>query len=393
MNRRSLLGLAPAVGLGMILEHGASGENESKVPGVIIDHSPASSRAYIGSPGLAVLANGEYVASHDFFGPGTTNNRTAVFASADRGKSWKKRAELEGQWRSSLFTHRGALYLMGTSQEYGFAVIRRSTDGGQTWTTPNDARTGLLLGDGKYHCAPVPVVVHAGRIWRAMEDAMGPGGWGSHFRAFMMSAPEDADLLVAANWTSTNHIGRDPAWLDGKFGGWLEGNAVVTLEGGIVDLLRVDFQPVGGKAAWVEISPDGKTARFDPATGFFDMPGGGKKFTIRHDPKSGYYWSLTNYVPSKHRGGTDGKTRNTVALVRSRDLRKWEVRATVLYHPDPLYHGFQYLDWQFEGEDLIALCRTAYDDGLGGAHNQHDANFLTFHRVPRFRTLVGPDPA
>ncbi len=48
-------------------------------------------------------------------------------------------------------------------------------------------------------------------------------------------------------------------------------------------------------------------------------------------------------------------------------------------------HGFQYLDWQFEGNDIIALSRTAYDDAEGEAHNQHDANFITFHRIENFR--------
>jgi hypothetical protein len=31
------------------------------------------------------------------------------------------------------------------------------------------------------------------------------------------------------------------------------------------------------------------------------------------------------------------------------------------------------------------LSRTAFDDGLGGAHNAHDANFLTFHRIENIR--------
>src|SRR5205807_2035975 len=116
------------------------------------------------------------VASHDFFGPGSTHDRTLVFASRNQGKSWEKRAEIAGQWWSSLFVHRGALYLMGTKKEHGPAIIRRSTDGGRTWTEPRDGNSGLLLADGQYHCAPVPVVVHRGRIWRAMEDARGPGG-------------------------------------------------------------------------------------------------------------------------------------------------------------------------------------------------------------------------
>ena len=48
-------------------------------------------------------------------------------------------------------------------------------------------------------------------------------------------------------------------------------------------------------------------------------------------------------------------------------------------------HGFQYVDWQFNNTDLIAVCRTAFDDDSGGAHSAHDANYLTFHRIKDFR--------
>ncbi len=360
------------------------------VPGVVVNHLAAGTRQFIGSPSIAILPSGDYVATHDIFGPGSTRDRTVVFTSHDRGATWQRLAEITGQWWSTLFVHRGALYLMGTSREYGAAVIRRSEDGGRTWTTPGDADSGLLLGDGKYHCAPGPVLVQGGRIWRAMEDAMGPGGWGSHFRAFMLSAPEDADLLKAASWTASNRLARDPQWLGGKSGGWLEGNAVAAPDGGIVDLLRVDDRPEGNTAAVIRISADGLTATFDPADGFRTLPGGCKKFTVRFDPASRLYWSLTNFVPARHRGGNPERTRNTLALVASPDLRQWSVRAVVLHHPDGEKHGFQYADWQFDGDDLIAVSRTAFDDAEGGAENQHNANFLTFHRIRGFRTLT-PD--
>ena len=221
------------------------------VPGVVIDHVPASTGQYIGSPSLAILPDGKYVATHDLFGKGSTRDRTVVFQSTDKGQSWSKIAEISGQWWSSLFFHQGALYLMGTSCEYGFCVIRKSTAGGITWTTPTDKTKGLLFDDGKYHTAPVPVIVHKGRIWRAMEDAQGPGDWGSHFRAFMMSAPADSDLLRAGNWVSSNRLERDPSWLNGTFGGWLEGNAVVTPQGKVVNILRADSPSYDEKAAWI----------------------------------------------------------------------------------------------------------------------------------------------
>jgi hypothetical protein len=367
------------------------GADPSSPPGVVVDHRPASSREYCGSPSLARLADGSYVASHDLFGPGSTLDRTVVFTSVDRGRSWSRLVELTGQWWSSLFLHREALYLMGTSRENGEAVVRRSTDGGKTWTTPLDAHSGLLIAGGRYHCAPVPVVVHRGRIWRAMEDAMGPGGWGTQFHAFMMSAPESADLLESTNWTVSTRLGRDPEWLDGKFGGWLEGNAVVDADGGVLDILRVDYRNGPEKAALVHISADGKTASFDAATGFVDFPGGCKKFTIRKDPAGLGYWSLADFVPEKFRGPNPERTRNTLALVFSPDLRRWTVRSILLHHPDPSRHGFQYADWQFEGKDLVALVRTAFEDDAGGAHNQHDANFITFHRVTGFRELSWRD--
>lgn len=367
---------------------GADRDNTVRLPpGVVIDHVAASTRQYIGSPSLAMLENKTLVASHDFFGPGSSHSLTAIFVSGDNGASWQKRAEINGQWWSTLFTHQGGLYIMGTSKEHGFAVIRRSTDGGKTWSVPANAQSGLLLGDAKYHCAPVPVVVHKGRIWRAMEDAMGPDGWGSHFRAFMMSAPADSDLLSATNWTVSTRLGRNPDWLNGEFGGWLEGNAVVTQEGGIVDFLRVDSRNPHERAAMIQISSDGQSATFDPDSAFIDFPGGCKKFTIRFDPVSRCYWTLSNYVPPDEYNDHPERTRNTLALMRSENLRDWDVRVVLLHHPDNKKHAFQYVDWLIDGEDIIAVARTAYDDGYGGAANQHDANYLTFHRFGNFRRL------
>ena len=354
------------------------------VPGAVVAHSPAKTKQYIGSPSIAVLPNGHYVVSHDFFGPGSTRDVTQVFASADQGKTWAKRATISGQWWSTLFVHNNTLYLMGVTKEYGFAVIRKSTDAGKTWTDPKDADSGLLHDKGMYHCAPVPVVVHNGRLWRAMEEYLGPK-WGS-FSSFMMSAPVDADLLKASSWTSSNRLPRNTDWLGKKFGGWLEGNAVVAPDGSIVNVLRVDFQAHPEKAAIVRISADGKTSTFDPEKDFIDFPGGCKKFTIRYDAKSRKYWTLANFVPVEFQTENVGRARNTLALCCSSDLKTWDVRKTILQHADTKTHGFQYVDWLFAGDDLIAAVRTAFDEPDGTqAHNSHDSNYLTFHRIAGFR--------
>ena len=75
-------------------------------------------------------------------------------------------------------------------------------------------------------------------------------------------------------------------------------------------------------------------------------------------------------------------------LSASRDLLRWRIVSELLHHPDPARHAFQYVDWVFDGDDIVYLSRTAYDDGHGGAHRAHDANFTTFHRIPQFRSIL-----
>lgn len=364
-------------------------------PGVVIDFLPAAQGQYVGSPALARLADGTFIAAHDFFGPRSTEKTralTAVFRSTDRGRHWEKVATVEGAFWSSLFTHQGALYLLGSDAQYGHAVIRRSLDGGRTWSEPREAASGLLFTDRGYHGAPVPVTRYRGRLWRAMEDNGAGGGWGRHFRAFMLSVPlQSTNLLDATQWTASNRLPGDPRWLGGRFRGWLEGNAVVSPSGNLLNVLRVDTPDWPEQAALIEYSRDGRTGRFDPDQGFIPFPGGAKKFTIRFDAVSGLYWSLVNYVPPSHRQGRPGAVRNTLALAASPDLFHWEVRCVLLHHPDAKHHGFQYVDWLFNGEDLVAVCRTAWDEPGGVAHNYHDANYLTFHRVSQFRRLEPQD--
>lgn len=362
-----------------------------KVPGVVVDYIPASTKTYIGSPSICILPNGDYVASHDHFGLGTLEHEqalTAIFKSTDKGKSWKKISKIEGQFWSNLFVHQNVLYIMGTWKHHGNFIIRRSLDSGISWSKPTDSTNGLLL-EGEYHTAPMPVIIHNGRLWRAIENARShTTAWGKRYSAMMISAPVNADVLNAKSWTATNNLPYDSTYLDGKFGGWLEGNAVVTREGNLVDILRVATSEKGREmAAVVNISDNGLKASFDPYTGFMDFVGGAKKFSIRYDEKSKRYWTLVNLVKDEFSHLSAASIRNTLVLKSSSDLKEWAVHKVLLNYPDVKKHGFQYVDWQFDGRDIIFLSRTAYDDEFGGAHNFHDANYLTFHRIKNFKKL------
>lgn len=382
------------IGLANILN--AQTPDFSKVPGIVVTHQAAASGKYIGSPSLAILPNGDFVVSHDFFGPKSTEHTSAVsriFLSVNKGKTWKQISEIDGQFWSKLFVHQNKLFLMGTNRHHGNTIIRKSEDGGKTWTSPTDAQNGLLKA-GEYHCAPMQLITYKGKLWRAMEDASGPPkNWGKRYSPFMMSIPVEADPMLADNWTSSNIVRFDSTYLNGNFGGMLEGNAVVAPDGNIWDILRVaDKSTLDEKAAYVRISDDGKSASLDAKTGFKSLPGGSKKFMIRFDEKSKLYWLITNYIPEELKKanpkGNSASMRNNLGLYTSKDLTNWDFKKQLLTHPDLANHGFQYIDWSFNGKDILFVSRTAYDDGLGGAHNNHDANFVTFHKIKKFRKLA-----
>lgn len=344
------------------------------VPGVTVSHSPAGTGVYLGSPSIVIAPSGDYIASHDMFGPGSTRDEAQVFRSQDRGASWTRIADIHGIWWAVLFYHREALYLMGVDRENGHVVIRRSMDEGASWTAARDSRTGLLLADHAYCCGPGPAAVYNGRIWKAMEDYGPKNPAAKGYRAFVMSAPEDSDLLAASNWTVSNRLSYQTQWPGNN---WLEGNMAVTPDNRLVDILRVDSQ-AGETAAMMHVSADGRAVQYDPVTDYLRFPGGGARFTIRYDPPTRRYWSLVDKQQNPR------AYRNILALTSSPDLRNWTVDAIVLQDDDSVNVGFQYVDWQFDGDDIIALSRTAFD----GAHSAHDANYITFHRIAGFRRLL-----
>lgn len=353
-------------------------------PGVVIYNSKASSKKFVGAPSITILDENTYLASHNI--SGGTSVDSYVYKSTDKGNTWEKICEIRTLTWAKLFIHKKEVFLIGVQPRcamgYGNIVVLRSGDGGYTWTSPKDTKTGLLR-TGYYHTAPTPVVFHKGKIWKAMENqGENYSGWGP-FSSFMLSIDEDADLLDATKWTFSNELTHVAGAVASSV--WLEGNAVLDKDGSIKNILRLEHNG-DDKAAIVSISADGKKATFNPRTDIANLPGARKKFSIRYDEVSKRYWTLSNYVLDKDRPGNNlERVRNTIVLSYSENLIDWVIKDTLLHHPEIHYHGFQYLDWMFEGNDIIAVSRTAWDDETGQADSQHNANFLTFHRFPNFR--------
>ncbi len=365
----------------------AQESNFSNVPGTVIAYRPAADKVYLGSPSICILPDGTYLVSHDFFGK--SDNIVSVYESRDKGQSWNKISEFPGFW-SGLFLHKNELYLMGVDESRN-AVIRKSTDGGHTWTSPVDTKTGLIrAGDVEkgYHTSAVSIMEANDRLWRPYEVAPRRGGWGN-FEAVVFSISSNADLLDAANWTTSTRMAVDTAW-GTEYNTWLEGGAVISRDGHVLNILRVDDREEE-HAAIIHVADDGRNLSFQPERDFIRFPGGCKRFVIRYDAKSDRYWSIANWVPDEFKGYNIERSRNTQALVSSPDLQSWTVHSVVLQDDNIEKSGFQYVDWLVEDDDIIFVSRTAFFDGKTYADNQHNSNFITFHRIENFREQVAKE--
>ena len=366
----------------------ASDNTEYSTPGVVITFSASATGNYVASPSIAILNDGTYVASHDWQNYGYTS----VFQSIDRGATWEKVADVSNMHWANLFTYENTLYMMGVNRSFGDIHIRKSVDGGRTWTEPTGSSDGVLFTGGQYHTAPVPVAVHDGRIWRSFENAVGNTA-DRNFKTLVISASLGSDLLNAANWVATNELTYDTAWGGSE---WIEGNVVVTPDNKLVNILR-NNSTSGERAAMVRVE-DQSTIAFDSASDFITFPGSNVKFTIRYDEISKKYWSLTNYIPAEYalvNPNLPESTRNTLALVSSSDLKNWTVNKVILQSQDVKRVGYQYADWQIDGDDIVSVLRVAETEPDGtSANNFHDANYIIFYRVANFRATGGAaDPA
>ena len=112
------------------------------------------------------------------------------------------------------------------------------------------------------------------------------------------------------------------------------------------------------------------------------LPGNHSKFMIRQDPADGTYLTIISRIL----GPAHTSDRNLLSLMKSADCEHWTLVCDLIDRrgDDPRQVGFQYVDFFLEGDDLLWLCRTA----MNGAHNFHDANYSTFHRLRDFRTLA-----
>lgn len=374
-----------------------------------IYRSELPSSIYPSSPTVARLADGTLVAAHDTIGHGTT-----IYRSVDDGVTWQKVRKpdadsdddniddtIEEIVYANLFTNTPestgveSLYLMGVRRGTGepaAVAVYRSDDGGLTWTTPKDNKTGWIVEDDgtsfvmPAHTAPTPVVKKGGRIYRAFDIS---GNSWQNYKVVVMSADEDANLLDRDSWTISNSIqltdysSRIPSEINCADPGICEANAVIGPDGKVWVLTRFNSAPSVDYGAVLRLSDD-NTLEFDRIIKF---PGGMSKFTVRYDESTGKYIALAN--PNTQRDYS--LQRLCLAMLVSDDLYNWQIAETLLV-PDWLdnwetltqKNAFQYPDFVFDGDDIAYVVREA---GIGAA-DYHNANLTTFYRIKNYKQYI-----
>jgi len=354
----------------------------------------AFSGRYLCSPSMVRHPGGFLLASCDLYAHEAPQNLTLIYRSDDEGKTWHYVTDLMPCFWGQMFIHKGELYMLSVSTEYGDLLIGKSTDGGKTFCTP----TVICRGSGRrnvpgVHKTPMNKVTYKGRMYFTME-------WGSwdnvlenadyYHAASVLSVSEDADLLVAENWSIAQPVKYDynnPLAAKGKKGEIrenIEGNMVVFPDGNLYNVMRyqttVHSDPQFGVAIVYKVNTEDPDAPMSFHK-IIKFPGNNSKFLIMYDEKSGYYYCIGNYIGELSRS----YYRDILVLLKSKDAENWEVVKRLIDYGDidPNHYGFQYVDFHIEGEDIIYLCRTA----MNNPHNHHDSNCITFHRIENFRKL------
>jgi DNA-binding beta-propeller fold protein YncE len=366
------------MGLGSIFS-GPPDLNE--LGGVVIDQLPIPwllnpQRRFIGSPSIAIMENGTYIASHDIFVLGARDPvQTKVFCSTDKGRSWNSISTVNNIMYATLFTSGRNLYMLGSNgddqaldNDQADLVVHKSIDEGRSWGTAH------VIAKGPSGVTPNPPVIHGERIWFAY------GGRAA------MSAPLTESVLDSGAWTFTNRVRTDEDWLDGTFTFWTEAQIVASPQTGVAVLPKTNGLPFTGL---IKVT-DAETASFDPNTGFVRLPGAEKKFGCVYDSVSQKFYALTNPVLRAHADNDDWTPqmiRNTGAVLSSTDLTVWSLEKIFLYSPNIDYEGFQYFSCAIDGDDLAVVSRTGLRAGRLKPPRGHDSNILSFHVIKNFRSL------
>lgn len=339
------------------------------------DEQYAFSGRFLCSPSIARLSDGTLIAGMDVYGGRMAQNLMILFSSSDDGRTWQYLTDLYPFYWGSLFVHRGALYVLGLTTEYGNLQISRSTDGGKTWELPTILLYGsnVLCANGGMHRAPMHVVPYGGRLYTTCEY----GCWAMHSHLpAVLSVDENADLMCADNWVYTGFLPFTGKWAAEctPQGNTMEGNVVLAPDGELYNILRWSK----GKALVLKMDKTDPEASLEYVS-LIDMPVSSSMFRIL-PYKSGYILVTNRLKPTSYpTPEEENPYRYMLSLYRSDDLRHWDFLTDLIDGSDlpPKLTGFQYPSPVLCGDTLYLTIRSAYN----GADSFHNSNTILFTRV------------
>lgn len=349
------------------------------------DEAYAFSGIYLCSPSLVKHPDGYLLASMDVFAGDHPQNLTLIYRSDDNGESWHYVSELMPCFWGKLFIHKGELYMLACSTEYGDLLIGKSTDGGKSFSAPIALLRGSngKNGNDGVHKNPQNIITHNGRIYETLE-------WGTwrntefQHAAMVMSCDVNDDLLVPENWRFSEPKAFDPNFSEETSGlpkltMTIEGTLTTDTDGKLVNVMR--FGNDDGHALVYSVNTENHDAPLEYSR-CISFPAHWSKFMIKYDTVSKKYYSVATRIYDKK----NPHTRNLLSLMASDNLNNWSVVCDLLDGRDGDYNkvGFQYVDFEFDGDDIIYLCRT----GINSAASFHDTNYSTFHRIKNFRNAL-----
>lgn len=307
----------------------------------------------------------------------------ALKYSDDDGKTWQEMARVENLRWAKLFELNGDIYLMGSQIH------------------PEHAVKIAKLENGAFRSAVIPT-----KNWtQANAHAVCNGRIFLTTFPQIMSADVNADLLDPASWRYSDAINgiTDREWLlktsglsEAKDYWPLETNVVKTPNGELYNMFRLEMQPNNGYAGLLRLSEDGLKHSFvEPCHSLVSMPTSVTKFCVRYDEATKLYLALSNYpsipTPAPTKGPPLAGHRNILCLTASEDLIHWKMLDILLVDREVMNpvcsaksHAFQYVEWAFDGLDILYVVREA----TGYTNCFHDGRFVTFYRLKNYADLV-----
>ncbi len=404
---------------------------------------------HLNGPSLCALPSGRLVISVDQYGAGVVNLpgkkgknphfknwlQGRLFTSNDQGKSWEGRHNYPFA-HARLFRDANTLYVMGDA---GSVQIAKSSDGGNTWSAPEDL-TAKLAGGDSFVMAPTAVLFAQDHLYVAamkIMDFRQKNGFGSVHAAVILRAPAGSNLMNAKKWdvlepavafrdllpeAGLDHFGvpfyrvphpdrgesiahrrwaekmgwhdahlvqiNDPAhyWHDPKGRSFHLLAVADAHRSNLAVLAKITEDPEGKMSLGWETTPAGKKQVFLP------LPGGNMKFHILYDEGSKLYWLVSNQMADSMtradklpgtREGLPCDEDRRLQLHFSKNLVDWSFAGLIYEARQPGEFCYDPC-MAIRGNDLCVACLAG--EAAPGA--QHSATRIVLHTIPDFRDLA-----